>query len=81
MAALLKAPVYFIIALRRKNLTLIPKYDMHVHKSPLTFEGGRKERQARSTELLQSYAALLESYCKEKPFQWYNFYDFWAKGV
>jgi predicted LPLAT superfamily acyltransferase len=79
MAALLKAPVYFIIALRRGDLTLIPHYDMHVHKSSISFGGGKKERQTQTAELLQSYAALLENYCKEKPFQWYNFYNFWAK--
>ncbi|MDR0494533.1 MAG: hypothetical protein LBG95_02745 [Treponema sp.] len=79
LAALTGAPVYFIFALRQKDLCLAPKYDMHVHKSPLSFGGGRKERNGQVSELAHSYAALLESYCKEKPFQWYNFYDFWSK--
>jgi predicted LPLAT superfamily acyltransferase len=81
LAALLKAPVYFIFALRQKDLSLMPKYDMHVYKSPLSFGDGRKERNAQVSELAHSYAALLESYCKKKPFQWYNFYDFWSKEV
>jgi predicted LPLAT superfamily acyltransferase len=81
LAVLMKAPVYFIFALRRKDLSLIAKYDMHVHKSALSFDCGRKERPERSSELAHFYADLLENYCKEKPFQWYNFYDFWSKGV
>jgi predicted LPLAT superfamily acyltransferase len=81
LAALMKAPVYFIFALRRGDLSLKPEYDMHIHKSALSFECTRKERAGLSVELARSFAALLENYCKESPFQWYNFYDFWSKGV
>jgi predicted LPLAT superfamily acyltransferase len=77
MAVLLKAPVFIVFALRRGSLSLMPEYDMHVHKINLSFECGRKERYQRSLELARSYAALLESYCIKDPFQWYNFYDFW----
>ena len=79
LAVLMKAPVYFVFALRRGDLSVKPEYDMHVHKSPLSFECSRKERFSQSSRLAQSFAALLESYCKETPFQWYNFYDFWLK--
>ena len=79
LAVLMKAPVYFIFGLRRKDLSLIPKYEMHVHKSGLSQECSRKERLERSSELARLYAAFLESYCKEQPFQWYNFYDFWQE--
>mgnify|MGYP001599111601 CR=1 FL=1 len=27
---------------------------------------------------LQRYVALLESICREAPYNWFNFYDFWA---
>ena len=91
LAVLLNAPVYFIFALRRGDLSLKPEYDMHVHKINLS-EGAalnkseghsrsRKERASQSYELAKSFAALLESYCKKSPFQWYNFYDFWSEGV
>jgi len=79
LAVLMKAPVYFIFALRRKDLSIKPEYDMHVHKSTLSFECSRKERLNRSSLLARSFAELLERYCKETPFQWYNFYDFWFK--
>jgi len=79
LAALMRAPVYFVFALRRGDLSVLPEYDMYIHKSRLSLECSRKERFNQSSLLAQSFAALLESYCKETPFQWYNFYDFWLK--
>jgi len=79
LAALMRAPVYFVFALRRGDLSVLPEYDMYVHKSRLSLECSRKERFKQSSLLAQSFAALLESHCKETPFQWYNFYDFWSK--
>jgi len=79
LAALMKAPIYFVFALRRGDLSVLPEYDMYVHKSRLPLECSRKERFNQSSLLAQSFAALLESYCKKAPFQWYNFYDFWSK--
>jgi len=79
LAVLMKAPVYFIFALRRGDLSIKPEYDMHVHKSTISFECSRKERLDRSFLLAKSFAELLERHCKETPFQWYNFFDFWLK--
>jgi predicted LPLAT superfamily acyltransferase len=81
LAALMKAPVYFVFSLRRKALSLRPEYDMHVRKSTLSLECSRKERFQKSSALAASFVSLLENYCKEQPFQWYNFYDFWSKEV
>ena len=81
LAALLKAPVYFVFGLRREVLSLKPEYDMHVHKSSLSFECARKERRRLAFCLAESFAVLLENYCKAQPFQWYNFYDFWSNEV
>ena len=81
MAALMEAPVYFMFALRRGDLSIKPEYNLHIHKCPLSFECSRKERLNRSSFLARSFAALLESYCKQNPFQWYNFHDFWSKEV
>jgi predicted LPLAT superfamily acyltransferase len=81
MSALTNAPIYFVFCLRRKDLSLKSEYDMHVHKSPLSFDCPRKERLVRSSLLADSFAAFLESYCKKKPFQWYNFFDFWQEGA
>jgi predicted LPLAT superfamily acyltransferase len=79
LAVLMKAPVYFVFALRRGDLSIKPEYDMYVRKSALSLECSRKERFNQSSLLAQSFAALLEDHCKQSPFQWYNFYDFWLK--
>jgi len=79
LASLLKAPVYFVFGLRRKELALKPEYDMHVHKSSISFDCSRKERIERSILMAHSFASYLESYCKEQPFQWYNFFNFWQE--
>jgi predicted LPLAT superfamily acyltransferase len=78
LAALLNAPAYFVFALRRGDLSLSSHYDMHVHKSPLSFDCPRRERENRTEELARLFAEKLEYYCKRHPYQWYNFYDFWA---
>ena len=80
MAAMMNAPVYFIFGMRRKDLSLIPEYDMYVHKNNLPFEYSKKERLKNSLILASSFVSLLENYCKEQPFQWYNFFDFWQEG-
>ena len=80
LPALIKAPVYLIFGLRQKDLSLKPKYNMYVHKSHLSFDCSRKERLLRCSLLAESFVELLEKYCKEKPFQWFNFHDFWQEG-
>jgi predicted LPLAT superfamily acyltransferase len=81
LAALMNAPVYFVFAFRRKELSLISEYDMHVHKCGISFDCTKKERLLRSRNMAISYAEFLEFYCKKHPFQWYNFFNFWSKGV
>jgi len=79
LASLLKAPVYFVFGVRRRDLSLKSEYDMHVHKSQISFDCSRKERIERSVFMAHSFASYLERYCKEQPFQWYNFFDFWQE--
>ncbi|MCL2066637.1 MAG: hypothetical protein FWG99_04150 [Treponema sp.] len=77
LAAISGAAVYSVFAIRQKDISLSSNYDMHIHKSPVDFDCPRNEREARIRELAIWYAALLERYCKEHPYQWYNFFDFW----
>jgi predicted LPLAT superfamily acyltransferase len=79
LAALLNAPTYFVFALRRGDLSLSSRYDMYVHKSPLSFDCSRREREKKTGELARLFAEQLERHCKQHPYQWYNFYDFWAE--
>jgi predicted LPLAT superfamily acyltransferase len=77
LAALLEAPVYLVFAIRQKDLSLSSHYDLHIRKSPISFDCPRSERDNRITELAHWFVSRLERYCKKNPYQWYNFYDFW----
>ena len=77
IAALINVPVYAVFALRQKDISLSSHYTLRIHRSPVSFDCPRGERGSRIEELARWFAALLERYCKERPAQWYNFYDFW----
>jgi len=77
LAALCGVPVYTVFALRQKDVSLSSHYDMHIHKCPVSFDCPRREREGRIAEMGRWYVSLLERYCKEHPYQWYNFYNFW----
>lgn len=79
LSVLLDRNPYFIFALREKDLGLDAFYDIHVHKSEIASANTRKQRHEQAGKIAMEFAALLEKYCKEYPFQWYNFYDFWEK--
>lgn len=39
----------------------------------------RSERDKATRELLEKYVASLEAYCQALPYEWFNFYEFWAE--
>jgi predicted LPLAT superfamily acyltransferase len=41
-------------------------------------EGGRRERGALLLQSMQHYARRLEHHAALAPYNWFNFYDFWA---
>jgi predicted LPLAT superfamily acyltransferase len=79
LAALLNVPIYSIFGLRRRELSLLPQYTIHIRRSPVSFDCSRQERGGRIEALARWFVSQLEGYCKEHPYQWYNFYDFWAQ--
>jgi predicted LPLAT superfamily acyltransferase len=40
---------------------------------------GRQERDEAISRAVARYAGRLESYCREYPYDWFNFFDFWAE--
>lgn len=76
LAALLDCPVYLLFCRReapgRWRLSLEPFAD----RLELP-RGRRSEALARHAA---AYAARLERECRDAPWQWYNFFDFWARG-
>jgi predicted LPLAT superfamily acyltransferase len=39
----------------------------------------RRDREEAIRRAVVRYAARLESYCREYPYNWFNFFDFWAE--
>ena len=37
----------------------------------------RGQRDAAVQAALQRYAVLLDQYCRQAPYNWFNFFDFW----
>ncbi|HUN49207.1 MAG TPA: hypothetical protein VMU85_21920 [Stellaceae bacterium] len=74
MAALLRQPVVLMLGLYRGGR----RYD--VHFEPLAeanaLPAGRRDAEAE--RVLRLYVERLEHYCRLAPFNWFNFYDFWA---
>ena len=73
LGALLGCPVHLLFCLKdgeRWNLSLEPFSDR--------IELPRRERDAVLRGHVTAYAARLEHYARQAPFQWFNFFDFWA---
>ncbi len=73
VANLIKAPVILCFALHKKN----NQYDVYFHLLSHEIKLPRDSRQEKLTEYMSEYAKILELHCKESPYNWYNFYDFW----
>jgi predicted LPLAT superfamily acyltransferase len=74
LAALLGCPLMVASAVRVGPATY------RVDSEPL-YPGGRVPRAEREKvvqEMVERYAAILERACLRTPYQWFNFFDFWA---
>lgn len=73
LAALLECPVHLLFCLKdgaRWNLSLEPFAER--------IDLPRRERDAALHRYVMAYAGRLEEYTRRAPFQWFNFFDFWA---
>ena len=78
LALLLDAPIYFIFGFKKKNLCFSRKFELYAKKAQLEMPVPRKNRDEGIKKLCAEYARTLEEFCKIYPYQWYNFFDFWA---
>ncbi len=69
LAALLKPPVVLMVGIYRGG----NRYEIFFE---LLAEAGT--RPADTDDLIARYAARLEHYCRYAPYNWFNFFDFWA---
>lgn len=77
MTMLLKAPVYYMFGIRKTDTDYEHNYEFHIKKSSVNTDCPRKERETNIEKLCLEFSKELEKECKEHPFQWYNFFDFW----
>jgi predicted LPLAT superfamily acyltransferase len=76
IAAMLKRPIILMCALYRGG----NRYDLYFEHLIDAPELSRGERDAKMREWLARYVERLEHYCREAPYNWFNFYDFWREG-
>lgn len=76
MAALLKRPVMFMLGV------YLGKNRYRIYFEPLAdFRNVPTGKRAEVIqEAIERYAALLNQHCKAEPYNWFNFFDFWASA-
>jgi predicted LPLAT superfamily acyltransferase len=73
MAAMLRRPVLFMTGLYLGG----NRYAIHFEPLADFSNVERSERDASINAAITRYAALLDHYCRQAPYNWFNFFDFW----
>ena len=73
LAFMLKRPIVLMVGLYRGG----NRYDLHFEMLCDPSGIDRSRRAVAVEEAMRSYAQRLEHYCREAPYNWFNFYDFW----
>ena len=77
LAAMLRRPVYFMAGLYEGGKRYELRFALLADFRPeAPTEGLDVDQRVRAA--MQRYVALLEALCVESPYNWFNFYDFWA---
>ena len=76
LASALACPILFMVGLRRTPTM----YEVFAEPLAREIQLPPSERVGRLADLTRRYAERLETYCVEAPYQWFNFFDFWAEG-
>jgi predicted LPLAT superfamily acyltransferase len=74
LAHALGCPVYLFFCLKEQR-----GYRLYFEPFADRIELPRRERASHVALWAQRYAARLEHYCRKAPYQWFNFFDFWAR--
>jgi predicted LPLAT superfamily acyltransferase len=72
LAHLLGCPVYTVFCCRAGG-----RYRVHVQALAERVALPRANREAALKDWASRYALTLEARCRETPFEWFNYYDFW----
>jgi predicted LPLAT superfamily acyltransferase len=83
LAAMLRRPVVFMAGLyhggNRYELRFVELADFRPQAMAQSTSGADVDRLVR--QAMERYVELLESLCRETPYNWFNFFDFWAEDV
>jgi predicted LPLAT superfamily acyltransferase len=72
LAGLLRPPVVLMVGLFRGG----NRYEIYFER--LAAAASDKPKPEETTRLVAHYVARLEHYCRLSPYNWFNFFDFWA---
>ncbi len=73
LAGLLDAPVALMFGLYRGGRRYQIRLEPFADRIPLD----RRDRDASIRPWVERYAARLEHHCRDAPYNWFNFYDYW----
>lgn len=73
-AMLLQRPVVMMVSIYRGGRT----YEVYFELLAPATTTRPANPEAWIDDVMRRYVSRLESYCREAPFNWFNFYDFWA---
>ncbi|WP_149538292.1 LpxL/LpxP family acyltransferase [Siccirubricoccus phaeus] len=76
LAAVLGAPVMLAFGIWRGPRHYEVRFEPFAEALP----PGREGREAAIAGQVRRYAARLAAICREHPYNWFNFYDFWRRG-
>lgn len=75
IAAALQRPVLMMAGIYRGA----NRYDVRLHALTDFAQTPRQARSAAVESALRQFTAQLEEHCREAPYNWFNFYDFWER--
>ena len=55
------------------------RYDIYFERLVHAWPASPAERDHTLEQAQRNYVARLEHYCRDAPYNWYNFYDFWQQ--
>ena len=73
LAHLLGCPVYTMFCCREGQ-----RYRIHSEPFAERLDWSRGQRELAIARWAETYAQVLEARCRETPFEWFNFFDFWC---
>lgn len=79
LALLLKRKVMFMVGLYLGGDRYDVRFELLADFTQPDADPARREQQVR--EALQAYVARLEALCRESPYNWFNFHDFWNEDA